>query len=76
MKVTPTNWNPVDIMSYSFVDFVTCLVSTERKFDILDIIVLNKLTLTQSSKLVSALCGVPQSSMNLLIERNLESHPN
>jgi len=62
-------------MSYSFVDFVTCLVSTKRKFDIRDIIVLNKLTLTQS-KLISALCGVPQSSMNLLIERNLESHPN
>ena len=62
-------------MSYSFVDFVTCLISTKRKFDIFDIIVLNKLTLMQS-KLVSALCGVPQSCMNLLIERNLESNPN
>ena len=34
-------------MSYPFVDFVTFLVSTERKFNIRDIIVLNKLTLTQ-----------------------------
>ena len=38
----------MDLMSYSFVNFVTFLVSTERKCHICDIIVLNKLTLTQS----------------------------
>jgi hypothetical protein len=35
-------------MSYSLVNFVTFLVSTERKCHICDIIVLNKLTWTQS----------------------------
>ena len=46
---------------------VTFLVSTKRKFNIRDIIVLNKLTLTQS-KLICALCGVRQSFVNFLIE--------
>ena len=46
--VTKHYWNPVDLMSYSFVNFVSFLVSTERKCHICDIIVLNKLTLTQS----------------------------
>ena len=41
-------WNPLDVMSYLFVNFVTFLVSTERNCHICDIIVLNKLTLTQS----------------------------
>jgi len=38
----------VDSMSYSFANFVTFVVSTETKCRICDIIVLNKLTLTQS----------------------------
>ena len=43
-------WSPVDFMSYSFVNFVTFLISTERKCHICDIIVLNKLALTQSKR--------------------------
>ena len=46
--VTKHYWNPVDLMSYSFVNSLTFLVSTEWKCHICDIIVLNKLTLTQS----------------------------
>ena len=42
-------WNPTDLMSYPFVNFVTILVSTKRKCHICGcIIVLNKLTLRQS----------------------------
>ena len=44
-------WNPVNWMSYSFVNFVTFLLSTARKCRICDIIVLNKLTLTQSKRI-------------------------
>ena len=43
--------NPVDLMSYSLVNFVTFLVSSERKCHICDIIVFNKLTLTQSKRI-------------------------
>ena len=48
MKVYHHYWNPVDLMPYSFVNFVTFLVSTEGRCHICDIIVLNKLTSTQS----------------------------
>ena len=44
-------WNPVEKMSYSFVNFVIFLVSTERKCYICDSIVLNKLTLTESKRI-------------------------
>ena len=44
-------WNPVDLMSYSFVNFVAFLVSTERICHICDIIVLTKLTYTQSKRI-------------------------
>ena len=44
-------WNLVDLMLYSFVYFVTFLISNERKCQICDIIVLNKLTLTQSERI-------------------------
>lgn len=50
------NWNPMGLMSYSFVHFVTFLVSIERKCHIIsDTIVLNKLTWTQSKR-ISARC--------------------
>jgi hypothetical protein len=45
---TSVKSNPVDLMSYSFVNFVTILISIERKCHIYYIIMLNKLTLTQS----------------------------
>jgi len=45
-------WNPMDLISYLFVNFVKFLVSPERKCHVCDIIVLNKLTLTRS-KLIS-----------------------
>ena len=38
----------MDAMPYSFANFVTFYVSTERKCHICDIILLDKLTLTQS----------------------------
>ena len=38
----------MDLMSYSFVNFVIFLVSTERKCHICDTSVLNKLALAQS----------------------------
>ena len=38
----------MDLMSCSFVNYVTLLVSIERKHHTCDIIVLDKLTLTQS----------------------------
>ena len=44
-------WNPVEEMSYSFVNIVTFLVSTGRKCYICDSILLNKLTLTQSKRI-------------------------
>ena len=40
----------MDFISYSFVKFVTVLVSNERKLHICDIIVLNKLTITLSKR--------------------------
>ncbi len=43
--------NPVDLMSYTFVNSVTFLVSTERKCHSCDIIELNNLTLTQSNRI-------------------------
>ena len=43
----------MDLMSYLFVNFVTFLVFTKRKCHICDIIVLNKLTLTQLNGIVS-----------------------
>ena len=46
--------NRADLISYSFVNFVTFLVSTKRKFRTFDITVLNKCTLTQSQR-ISAL---------------------
>ena len=46
--VTWHYWNSVDLMSHSFANFVTFLSSTKRKCHRYDIIVLNKLTLTQS----------------------------
>ena len=39
-------WNPMDLMPYSLVNFVTFVVSTERKCYICGVIVLNKFTLT------------------------------
>lgn len=44
-------WNPMDLMPYSLVNFVTFVVSTERKCYICDSIVLNKLTLTESKRI-------------------------
>jgi GTPase Era involved in 16S rRNA processing len=41
----------VNLMSYSFVNFVTFVVSTERKCRICDNIVLNKLTSTHSQRI-------------------------
>ena len=42
------DWNPVDSMSFSFVNLATFIVPTVRKCHDCDFIVLNELTLVQS----------------------------
>jgi hypothetical protein len=44
--------NPMDFMSYLFVNFVTFSIFMEKKCHICDIVVRNKLTFTQSNTLV------------------------
>ena len=57
----------MDLMSYSFVNFATFLISTGSKCHICDIIVLIKLTLTQS-KVLDALIGVHVDESLLKLE--------